>query len=134
MKLGGILRRKIFFRELLIIYSIVVFIFSSRPEVGIGQLFYGQDKVIHFLTYAIHTFLCLAALSDKILLLKFIHYRLALVFSISYSIFNEIYQYFVPEREFSIGDIIANILGIITCLILVYVINVKKGARHQILH
>jgi len=134
LKLGGILRRKIFFWGLLIIYSIVVFIFSSRPEVGIDQLFYGQDKVMHFLTYAIYAFLCLAALSDKILLLKFIHYCLALVFSISYSIFNEIYQYFVPEREFSIGDIIANILGIITCLILVYAINVKKGARHQILH
>jgi len=108
----------------------VIFIFSSRPEVGIEQLFYGQDKVIHFFTYAIHAFLCLAALSDKILLLKFIHYPLSLIFSISYSIFNEIYQYFVPEREFSIGDIIANILGIITCLILVYRINVKKGAWH----
>lgn len=130
MKLGGILGRKIFLWALLIVYSIVIFIFSSRPEVGIEQLFYGQDKVIHFLTYAIHAFLCLAALSDKILLLKFIHYRLSLIFSISYSIFNEIYQYFVPEREFSIGDIIANILGIITCLILVYRINVKKGAWH----
>ena len=112
----------------------MIFIFSSRPEVGIEQFFYGQDKVIHFLIYAIYAFLCLAALSDKMLLLKFIHYCLALVFSISYSIFNEIYQYFVPEREFSIGDIIANILGIVTCLILVYTINVKKGARHQILH
>ena len=118
--------RKIFFWILLIIYSVVIFIFSSQPEVGVEQYFYGQDKVIHFLTYGIHTFLCLVALSDKILLLKLFHYFLALVFSVSYGIFNEIYQDFIPEREFSFGDILANSLGIITFLILVYIFQNKK--------
>jgi len=138
--LGDGLGRKIFFWILLIIYSVVIFIFSSRPEVGVEQYFYGQDKVIHFLTYGIHTFLCLAALSDKILLLKLFHYFLALVFSVSYGIFNEIYQYFIPEREFSLGDILANSLGIITFLILVYIFQNKKRknvtfcARHKMLH
>jgi VanZ family protein len=117
----------------------VIFIFSSRPEVGVEQLFYGQDKVIHFLIYGIHAFLCLAALSDKILLLKLFHYLLVLVFSVSYGIFNEIYQYFIPEREFSFGDILANSLGIITFLILVYIFQNKKRkkiifcTRHKIL-
>ena len=125
---------------LLIIYSVVIFIFSSRPEVGVEQYFYGQDKVIHFLTYGIHTFLCLAALSDKILLLKLFHYFLALTFSVSYGAFNEIYQYFIPEREFSFGDIMANSLGIITFLIMVYAFQNKKlksvnfRARHKSLH
>ncbi|GAG56974.1 unnamed protein product [marine sediment metagenome] len=91
--MGDGLGRKIFFWILLIVYSMVIFIFSSRPEVGVEQLFYGQDKVIHFLTYSIHAFLCLAALSDKILLLKLFHYFLTLAFSVSYGIFNEIYQY-----------------------------------------
>jgi VanZ family protein len=114
---------------LLIIYSIMVFIFSSRPEIGVEQLFYGQDKVIHFVTYGIHAFLCLAALSDKILLLKLFHYFLALVFSVSYGTFNEIYQYFIPEREFSFGDILANSLGIIVFLILVYIFQNKKRKK-----
>ena len=118
--------RKIFFGILLIVYSIVVFIFSSRPEVGVGQYFYGQDKVIHFLTYGIYAFLCLAALSDKLLLLKLFHYFLALAFSVSYGIFNEIYQYFIPDREFSFGDILANSLGVITFLILVYIFQNNK--------
>ncbi|MBE3091487.1 MAG: VanZ family protein [Candidatus Atribacteria bacterium] len=121
--------RKIFFWILLIIYSIMIFIFSSRPEVGVGQYFYGQDKVMHFVVYGIHTFLCLAALSDKILLLKLFHYFLALIFSVSYGIFNEIYQYFIPEREFSLGDILANGLGIITFLILVYIFQNKKRKK-----
>ena len=131
--------RKIFFWILLIVYSVVIFIFSSRPEVGVEQLFYGQDKVIHFLIYGIHAFLCLAALSEKILLLKLFHYFLALVFSVAYGIFNEIYQYFIPEREFSFGDILANSLGIITFLILVYIFPNKKRkkirfcARHKML-
>ena len=129
--------RKIFFWILLGIYSIIIFIFSSRPEVGVEQYFYGQDKVTHFVIYGIHTFLCLAALSDKILLLKLFHYFLALVFSVSYGIFNEIYQYFIPEREFSFGDILVNNLGIITFLILVYIFQNKKRkkvnfcARHK---
>ena len=121
--------RKIFFGILLIVYSIVVFIFSSRPEVGVGQYFYGQDKVIHFLTYGIHAFLCLLALSDKILLLKLFHYFLTLAFSVSYGIFNEIYQYFIPEREFSFGDILANSLGIITFLVMVYIFQNKKQKK-----
>ena len=40
---------------LLIVYSVVIFVFSSRPEVGVVQLFYGQDKVMHFVIYGIHT-------------------------------------------------------------------------------
>lgn len=107
----------------------VIFIFSSQPEVGVEQYFYGQDKVIHFLTYGVYAFLCLAALSDKILLLKLFHYFLALTLSVSYGLFNEIYQYFIPEREFSFGDILANSLGIITFLALVYIFQNKKRKK-----
>ena len=127
--MGDGLGRKIFFWMLLIVYSMVIFIFSSRPEVGVEQLFYGQDKVMHFVIYGIHTFLCLLTLCDKILLLKFIQYFLALILSVSYGIFNEIYQYFIPEREFSFGDILANSLGVITFLILVYIFQNKKRKK-----
>ena len=104
----------------------MIFIFSSRPEVGVEQYFYGQDKVIHFLTYGIYAFLYLVALSDKILLLKLFHYFLALALSVPYGLFNEICQNFIPEREFSFGDILANSLGIITFLALVYIFQNKK--------
>ncbi|MCG2762246.1 MAG: VanZ family protein, partial [Candidatus Atribacteria bacterium] len=112
-----------------IIYSIMIFIFSSRPEVGVEQYFYGQDKVMHFVVYGIHTFLCLLTLCDKIPLLKLIQYFVALILSVSYGIFNEIYQYFIPEREFSFGDILANSLGIMTFLILVYIFQNKKRKK-----
>ena len=121
--------RKIFFWMLLIVYSIAIFIFSSRPEVGVEQFFCGQDKVMHFVAYGVHAFLCMAALSDKILLLKLFHYLLALVFSVFYGILNEIYQYFIPEREFSLGDILANNLGVITFLILIYIFQNKKQKK-----
>jgi VanZ family protein len=126
--------RKTFFWMLLVVYSMVIFIFSSRPEVGVEQYFYGQDKVMHFVIYGIHTFLCLLTLCDKILLLKFIQYFLALILSVSYGIFNEIYQYFIPEREFSFGDILANSLGIITFLILVYTFQNKKQKKYSKRH
>ena len=84
---------------------------------------------MHFVVYGIHTFLCLLTLCDKILSLKFIQYSLALILSVSYGIFNEIYQYFIPEREFSFGDILANGLGIITFLIPVYIFQNKKRKK-----
>ncbi|PKP57393.1 hypothetical protein CVT91_10750 [Candidatus Atribacteria bacterium HGW-Atribacteria-1] len=127
--MGDGLGIKIFFWILLIIYSIMIFIFSSQPEVGVEQYFYGQDKVTHFVVYGIHTFLCLLTLCDKILSLKFIQYFFALILSVSYGIFNEIYQYFIPEREFSFGDILADSLGIITFLILVYIFQNKKRKK-----
>ena len=127
--MGDGLGRKMFFWMLLMVYSVVIFIFSSQPEVGVEQFFYGQDKVIHFFAYGVHAFLCMAALSDKILLLKLFHYFLALVFSVSYGIFNEIYQYFIPEREFSLGDILANSLGIISFLALIYILQNKKRKK-----
>ncbi len=127
--MGDGLGRKIFFWMLLIIYSILIFIFSSRPEVGVGQYFYGQDKVMHFVVYGIHTLFCLLALCYNLLSLKFIQYFLALFLSVSYGIFNEIYQYFIPEREFSLGDILANSLGVVTFLILIYIFQNKKRKR-----
>jgi len=104
----------------------MIFIFSSRPETGIGQYFYGQDKVMHFTVYGIHALLGLLTLSDKKILLTLTPYFLALILSVFYGIFNEIYQYFIPERTFSLGDILANSLGIITFLILAYIFQVKK--------
>ena len=130
LEIGDGVGRKIFFWTLLIIYSIVIFVFSSRPEAGVEQYFYGQDKVIHFVIYGIHTFLCLVTLCDRMLSLKSIQYFLALILSFSYGIFNEIYQYFIPEREFSFGDILANSLGIITFLILVYIFQNKRTRKN----
>ena len=129
METGDGLGRKVFFWILLIVYSIMIFIFSSQPEVGVEQYFYGQDKVMHFFVYGIHAFLCLLTLCNKTLSSKFIQYFLALIISFSYGIFNEIYQYFIPEREFSFEDILANSLGVITFLILVYIFQNKKLKR-----
>jgi len=104
----------------------MIFIFSSRAEVGIGQYFYGQDKVLHFVVYGIYAFLCLLTFCGKMLSIKPIQYFFAIISSVSYGIFNEVYQYFIPEREFSFGDILANSLGIITFLILFYIFQNKK--------
>jgi len=84
---------------------------------------------MHFVIYGIHTFFCLLTLCDRMLSLKSIQYFLALILSVSYGIFNEIYQYFIPEREFSFGDILTNSLGIITFLILVYIFQNKKQKK-----
>ncbi|GAB4114955.1 MAG: hypothetical protein Kow00103_09350 [Candidatus Caldatribacteriota bacterium] len=121
---------KVFFWGIYIIYSIIVFLLSSRPDVGVKQLFYGQDKIIHFTLYALHSYLGMLALNERNFNKKFKPYLLILVISFSFSLFNEVYQCFIPEREFSLGDIIANFLGITICLLLIYGLKVKKSAWH----
>jgi len=107
-----------------------VFLLSSRPEVEVKQIFYGQDKIIHFAIYGLHSYLGMLAIKERNFNKKLNPYLLILVISFSFSLFNEVYQCFIPAREFSPGDIIANFLGITTCLLLIYGLKVKKSAWH----
>ena len=124
--MSEILSRKIFLWILLFLYSALIFVFSSRTTVGVTQYFLGQDKVIHFIIYGIHSVLCLLVLSERVLRLKFAQYFYALVFSEFYGIFNEAYQFFIPERNYSFGDVLANSFGIVTFLVLAFIFQNKK--------
>jgi len=134
--MSEILSRKIFLWILLILYSVLIFIFSSRTTVEVRQYFLGQDKVIHFIIYGFHSVLCLLVLSERVLWFKFTRYLFALIFSEFYGVFNEVYQYFIQERECSFVDILANSFGIVTFLALAYIFQnkklkiVNKSARH----
>jgi VanZ family protein len=68
-----------------------------------------SDKVIHFCTYATLAFLSYisfrkSGVSKYLLLLSFFFVTL-------YGIINEVYQSYVPGRDASFGDIIANSFG-----------------------
>ena len=96
-----------------IIYAVAIYIVSSIPEPLEGvPLFPHADKVLHFIEYAILAFLVIKALcsleSDK----KVIFLRIATVaIVVFYGFTDELHQYFVPQRDMSIFDLLTDGLG-----------------------
>ncbi len=97
-----------------LLWAAVIFVFSTRPEAPSGwELFPHQDKAFHFIAYA---FLML------LLYKVFIHspYRtitlyavsLAALISVGYGTAIEFYQWYLPGRECSIADFLANCSGV----------------------
>ncbi len=99
-------------------YAIIIFILSSIPQPPSYVEETGFDKIQHIIEYSILGFFVLGSFANrnnvKIILLVII------ICSI-YGITDEIHQFFVPGRYFSILDMVANSVGVfIGILILRY--------------
>ncbi|MDY6792293.1 MAG: VanZ family protein [Thermodesulfobacteriota bacterium] len=96
----------------LITYCILIFLQSSFPPIeSVPELPY-SDKVLHFIAYAILGALFFRAYSS---LQVSKHLNALIILSVLssslYGISDEIHQYFVPYRNFSYFDILADMLG-----------------------
>ncbi len=87
-------------------YVVLIFILSSfQLSSSVAE---GGDKTLHVIEYSILGFLTLGCFKNRKLLPVLI---LAFMISSLYGISDEIHQYFVPGREFSYLDILANTIG-----------------------
>lgn len=87
-------------------YAALIFVISSFPmHVSLER---GADKTLHVIEYSILGFLTLGCFKNRNLLPILIF---AILISSLYGISDEIHQHFVPGREFSILDIVANSIG-----------------------
>jgi VanZ family protein len=96
----------------LIAYCIFIYIQSSHPSPEIVPTFEFSDKLLHFAAYAIMGVLFYRAfqtlsLRNNIQLLVLLSMVCASVYGIS----DEIHQAFVPYRNGSLSDVIADVLG-----------------------
>jgi VanZ family protein len=111
----------------LTVYCIAIYIQSDFPASEHIPTFEFSDKVLHFLAYAVMGVLFYRAyqtlrLKDNLKMLIL----LSVVSASLYGISDEIHQYFVPFRDASIFDVIANILGAICG---VYLYSLWAGSR-----
>jgi len=116
----------------LIIYCLVIYIQSGLPSIEHIPSFEFSDKVMHFLAYAGMGVLFYRAYQT----LRFKeNLRLLILLSIFsaslYGISDEIHQYFVPYRDASIFDVIANILGAICGVYLYNLLVSYRGQRTE---
>ncbi len=96
-------------------YMGLIFFLSSRNDIDIPGLMIGFDKVLHTSAYMVLAFLSYISIS-KSGIKKYI-FITAFLFTSIYGITDEFHQSFVPGRDSSIGDLIADFSGaLIGCI------------------
>jgi VanZ family protein len=99
-----------------ILWALIIFILSSFPRILILDLgFDFQDKVNHFGAYLLLGILLSRAFyyQNKVKVLKEKTFWLVIVFGNFYGLSDELHQLFIPGRLTSVGDLIADSIGII---------------------
>ncbi len=106
--------KTVFYR--LPVISLCAFIFWQSSFSGIisQPLFPHDDKVMHFLVYALLAFLTIRCLTKENLSISKKNTKIITIIFVSlYGLSDEIHQAFVPERCASSYDFIADFLGAI---------------------
>jgi VanZ family protein len=90
----------------------MITISSSQSTVTAPENIFGADKIAHFIAFLIY------GVFSRIFMEIFkssarSKYFIAILIAISFGIIDEVHQYFVPGRDASIYDLIADILGLI---------------------
>ncbi len=116
-----------------ILYTILIFGLSSLeqseiPRVGIRFF----DKFVHFLEYGIYAYLLMLATRFSRFLRPI---RYAVVFSLVWGLFyagtDEVHQLFVPGRDCSFFDFVADAVGIVLGIWIFYVLRDKAFIRKK---
>tara|TARA_A100001011_G_C14076241_1_gene742487 strand:+ start:359 stop:706 length:348 start_codon:yes stop_codon:yes gene_type:complete len=93
----------------LFLFSLIIILISSIPGNSFsGKFNFGYDKIIHFIEYSFLGYFCL---KSKIKLFKS-SYFFTMIFGMFFGIFDEFWQSFIPGRNSSIYDVIADFSGI----------------------
>ena len=104
--------RTITHRLPVIAYCFGIFRQSSYPAILSEPLFPHFDKLIHFFAYAFLAMLCVRALqAEKPFWPPLRSLLIAVAFCCAFGLSDEIHQAFVPLRDASIYDFIADCLG-----------------------
>ena len=132
--MSSMLKRLTLYWLPLIIYCIAIYIQSDLPASEHIPSFEFSDKILHFLAYAVmgvlfyRAYQTLRIKGDPRMLIL-----LSVVSASLYGISDEIHQYFVPFRDASIFDAVANMLGAV-CGVYLYhrwVISRAKRMAHR---
>ena len=106
----------------------VIFFLSTLPEAATPGRDILPDKVCHAGEYFILAFLILFALQRTTRVRFSTSFWIALVWVAVYGLSDEIHQLYVPTRQFDIGDIAADICGVVVLFLLLWVLQ-RSGER-----
>lgn len=96
----------------LYIYAAVIFYMSNLPKPLPSIAIPYIDKPLHIIEYAIFGLLAGRAFKYSPRRIFYNNFKtLAILLSLLYGMSDEVHQIFVPQREFSVFDILADTLG-----------------------
>ncbi len=101
-----------FNRILAIIWMGFIYFLSSKSHLPSTNLFFAQDKIFHAVFFGILAFFFIR--SQKNFILKNYSFKNALVITFivaAYGLSDEFHQIFVPNRDASLGDLVADTSG-----------------------
>lgn len=102
-----------------IIATIVIFWVSHQPKIELPDVgIFSTDKILHFIVYFCYTILFITFLIGNFKLNTRKIIIIALIYSIFFAISDEIHQSFIPGRDASIYDFIADCIGILFAVVL----------------
>lgn len=121
---------KVIFLVPSIICSFTIFILSHQPNMQLDYTgFVFEDKLWHFIAYAClgsSIFYAVSNISKKNISRLILN---SLIICSIFALSDEIHQYFIPGRMFELSDIIADIFGALTAIIVYSLIYKWKNAR-----
>jgi VanZ family protein len=99
---------------------LTIFVASSfsgddLPEIALKV----SDKLIHFIVFGVLGVMIYRSFEHaKNVLIRMHAYKLSILLAMLYGVLDEVHQYFVPGRDASIADWIADLLGAIIFLLI----------------
>lgn len=99
------------FRASALSWMALIFYLSSRPYIPVPGLFEDQDKYMHFCAYAALGIFVAGGWRQAGVRLQWRDVAVAALVVVVYGISDEFHQSFVPGRQVSLGDLIADALG-----------------------
>ena len=94
-----------------ILYSGIIFTISSLSRIEVPYAQYDLDKVVHVVEYAILGFLFRRAMSSTTKLSKKTVFWVTVIFCTLYGISDEFHQSFVPGRDATWMEALADTIG-----------------------
>ena len=98
-------------RIIAVLWMAIIFAMSAQATVPVPQAIWGQDKVMHFLSYAILGYFLARSFRDAHLGLTIKKAVFAALIASVYGMSDEFHQSFVVGRDASVGDWVADSLG-----------------------
>lgn len=104
-----------------LIWAGVIFLLSAFPDVALPGLFPEiDDKIFHWLVYAIFGILLLRATAGHAWASAHAGKWVAFMLGVLYALSDEYHQRFVPGRTADVFDLFADALGLLSAVLYVY--------------
>lgn len=102
------------------LYAFAIFLLSHQARLEIPIKIIGIDKVLHFIAYGVLAGLIYRACrkSQKIFIFQKAYF-ISVICSIIYGFLDEFHQFYIPGRQTSEWDFIADALGAIVAIVII---------------